>query len=437
MGHLSGKDIYRKLGRKIDGLTMRAPWNDALRSILEELYTADEADVVVRMPYVLSPFDRVQELTGVPAARLKYVLERLCEKGLVVDLHVNGGFHFMPSPLVVGIFEFTMMRTGVNAPLKTVARMFHEYISDSSAFYAANSGGDMRVSVMRSLPHEEAVELSGHVEVLDYEKASAIVMEADRFSLGTCSCRHEKLHAGEKSCDVPLEKCSSFGISAEYLVRHGLARKSSRTEMLENIARSREMGLVLNADNVKKNITFICHCCKCCCNTLLGISRHGYPNTIVTSSLIAHIDREKCRGCGKCVEACPIQGIDMSHAPESPELNRKKAVVDSSICLGCGVCVLQCSRKAVTLNRREQRVLHPETSFERVILQCLERGTLQNQIFDNPSAVTHKVMRGIIGGFLRLPPVKRALMSDALRSNFLRVMERGARLQDKAWVLNI
>jgi len=35
-------------------------------------------------------------------------------------------------------------------------------------------------------------------------------------------------------------------------------------------------------------------------------------------------------------------------------------------------------------------------------------------------------MRGIVGGFLRLPPVKRALMSDTLRSRFLSAMAAGA-----------
>ena len=54
MGHLVGKDIFRELGRKIDGLETRAPWNDKLHAILKELYTAEEADVVVKMPYGLS-----------------------------------------------------------------------------------------------------------------------------------------------------------------------------------------------------------------------------------------------------------------------------------------------------------------------------------------------------------------------------------------------
>jgi len=70
-------------------------------------------------------------------------------------------------------------------------------------------------------------------------------------------------------------------------------------------------------------------------------------------------------------------------------------------------------------------VLHPESTFERVIPQCLERGTLQNQLFDNPRSMPHGVMRGIVGGFLHLPPVKKALMSDALRSTFLNALISG------------
>jgi ferredoxin len=120
---------------------------------------------------------------------------------------------------------------------------------------------------------------------------------------------------------------------------------------------------------------------------------------------------------------------------ENPQTKKKKdAVVDTSICLGCGVCSLSCKKGAVSLVKREKRVLHPETTFERVILQCLERGTLQNQIFDNPQSITQKFMRGFVGGFLRLPPVKAALMSDTLRSSFLNAMTNGIRKQGKEWL---
>ena len=77
------------------------------------------------------------------------------------------------------------------------------------------------------------------------------------------------------------------------MVRHGFAREVSKTEMLENIARSRELGLMINADNVQRNVSFMCHCCSCCCNVLLGITAHGYPNMLMTSGYVARSNRER------------------------------------------------------------------------------------------------------------------------------------------------
>jgi len=76
-------------------------------------------------------------------------------------------------------------------------------------------------------------------------------------------------------------------------------------------------------------------------------------------------------------------------------------------------------------DQAREKVIHPETTFERVILQCLERGTLQNQIFDNPDSITQQFMRGFLGGFLKLSSVKKTLMSDLLRSLFLNSMKKG------------
>ena len=216
-----------------------------------------------------------------------------------------------------------------------------------------------------------------------------------------------------------------------------MAKEISKSEMLENIARSKDLKLALTADNVQKNVGFICHCCGCCCNLMLGVSKHGYPNTIVTSNYISKIDQDQCTGCEKCANKCPIQAISMVPI-ENPQTKKpKNAIVDESICLGCGVCALTCHKDAIKLVRREQRVIHPETTFERVILGCLERGTLQNQLFDDPQSVTQQFLRGVIGGFLRLPPVKQALMGDLLRSRFLASLKRGVKRQQKAWLVEM
>ena len=418
MGHMVGKDLYRKLGKKIDGLTIRAPWNETLYNILKELYTEEEADVVVKMPYGLATLDQVEKTTKYDRAKLQPILESLAEKGLVLDLFMKGGYRYMISPMIIGIFEFTMMRTRGELNFKEWAKLFHQYMTEEGNFHHANFRHGEKVSVLRALPWEDSIDDGDYVEILDYEKASAIIDAEKTFCIGVCSCRHEKLHAGVKECDVPLDTCSTFGHGAEWMVGHGLATMVSKEEMIDNLERSKDLGLVLTADNQKQRVGFMCHCCGCCCNVLTGISKFGYPNAVVTSTFIAECDEEQCTECGECVDACSINAISWDNGG-TPQ-------VDQTICIGCGVCGLRCATGAMRLVKREHRVLHPEDMFERVILQCLERGTLQNQMFSDPGRLNHRFMRGVVGGFLKLPPVKRALMGDALRSRFLGMMRRGA-----------
>jgi len=339
---------------------------------------------------------------------------------------------YVPNPLVIGIFEFTMMRTGNDAGSREWAGLLHAYLQGDAQFWDANRG--RIVSPIRALPHEAALAPAACTEILDYERASAIVEEADRFSIGLCSCRHTKHHVGEKKCSTPLDTCSSFGTAADYLIRHKMAREVSKSEMLENLARSRELGLVLSADNVKRGVTFICHCCACCCETILGITRFGCSGALVTSNFTPAHDKESCEGCGRCVMRCAVRAISMVPAKRPRDHKRKEPRIDAERCIGCGVCALKCESRALSLVKCSRRVLTPESTFERVILQCLEQGTLADQIFDDPRSKSQAWLRGFVGGFLRLTPVKKALLGETLRSRFLAAMTAGVLWQGKGWV---
>ena len=61
--------------------------------------------------------------------------------------------------------------------------------------------------------------------------------------------------------------------------------------------------------------------------------------TKTRSNLKAFINKNKCTGCGNCIEMCPYGAI----------IIHGKALVDPSTCTGCGLCISQCPRNAITL----------------------------------------------------------------------------------------
>jgi ferredoxin len=95
------------------------------------------------------------------------------------------------------------------------------------------------------------------------------------------------------------------------------------------------------------------------------------------------------------------------------------AVVDQNVCLGCGVCVRSCPKDVIHLKRRAIQVITPVNSTHRFILQAIEKGTLQNLIFDNQAFANHRAMAAVFGVILKLPPIKQILASKQFKSIYL------------------
>ena len=99
--------------------------------------------------------------------------------------------------------------------------------------------------------------------------------------------------------------------------------------------------------------------------------------------------------------------------------HEKKAVVNEELCLGCGVCARNCPTKAIRLERRPVQIITPVNSTHRFVLQAIEKGTLQNLLFDNQAFASHRAMAQIFGSILKLPPIKQALASKQFKSVYL------------------
>ena len=182
------------------------------------------------------------------------------------------------------------------------------------------------------------------------------------------------------------------------------------------LKRSYESNLVQIGENVRESPAFICQCRGCCCEALQAARRVAPMQPVATTNYIPHIREEKCVGCGKCEKVCPVLAMKLEKKGEE---GRKRAVFDSEICLGCGVCARNCAVGAIQMERRPVQIITPVNSTHRFVLQAIEKGTLQNLVFDNEAFADHRALAAVFGTILKLPPVKQALASRQFKSIYL------------------
>ncbi|MGZ8448318.1 MAG: ATP-binding protein [Candidatus Deferrimicrobiaceae bacterium] len=411
MGHVrNGHGVYGRLQKRLDRYPIGAPPADALYEILKRLYTEEEAEIGSRMPVRFADIAGIARRTGKSPDALRPVLERMAEKGLVMDFEHKGKVEYILSPTLLGFFEFTFMRVRNDLPQKELARYMVEYVHDRPDLARSVLAG--KVQAGRTLVHESAVDPEDATRILDHERAEQIIREAKAWAVSLCYCRHVMEHEG-RACEQPREVCTTFNAAADFLVRRGLARKISREEMQDIFAATREAGLVHIGDNVKRRPAFVCHCCGCCCAMLSAINRFKMFDAVITSPFLAAIDAGKCDGCGTCAKKCPIVAIEVRG-----EGTEAKAAVSGESCLGCGVCKPACAKGALSMEPRKERVVVPETAWHLAVLMAIERGKFQNLLFDDFERLDHAALRVITRIVVGLPPVKKALLAGQVRSRF-------------------
>ena len=415
MGHITSKDAYRNLEERINWFTQGAPPSASLYKILQVLYTEDEAKWVALLPVRPFTAKKAAKIWNTSEVKAVAFLEHLCQKALLLDSFHEGVRKFVMPPPMAGFIEFALMRTRGDIDQKYLSELYYQYMNVEEDFvkdlFFATDTHLGRVYVQ-----EPVLMNDNTVHILDYEKASHIIEQASHIGLGTCYCRHKMLHIGEP-CEInaPLDVCLTFGNVARSLAENGQhARLIDKKEAMNVLERSYEANLVQIGENVRENPAFICNCCGCCCEALQAARKFSPMQPVATTNYIPDISKE-CVGCGKCKAICPILAISM----ESGREGKAVAQIDNQICLGCGVCVRNCPTNAIKLIPREMQIITPVNSTHRFVLQAIEKGTLQNLIFDNQAFANHRAMAAVLGVILNLTPFKQMLASKQFKSIYL------------------
>jgi|LGOV01.1.fsa_nt_gb Na+-translocating ferredoxin:NAD+ oxidoreductase RNF subunit RnfB len=425
MGHNTAKKGYDKLVKRLNKFPQGVPPSEALFKILNVMFSEEEARLVSLLP--LKPFTAktASKAWKKSEEESTEILTELASRALLIDIDIDGNPTYSLPPPMAGFFEFSMMRVGGKLDQKVLAELFYQYINVEDDF--VKELFTMPTPLGRAFVQEETIEDKG-IYVLDYEKATNVIKTASHIGVGTCYCRHKKEHIGE-ACDAPMEICMTFNNTAASLIKYGYAKKITEEECLDLLEVAKKHNLVQFGENVQNNVAFICNCCSCCCEALVGAREVGVSQAINSSNFIAHIIDELCTGCGRCVDVCPVEALSLV-SKHSTSKRKKIAKLTEENCIGCGVCVRVCKPDAIEMNEREMKVFTPIDLTHRVVLEAIERGKLQNLIFDNQAHFNHRILASILGVILKLPPMKQVMASKQVKSKYItKLIERSRKKQ--------
>ena len=226
--HLGSKSSIVPLIDRLNKYPIGLVDSDKLREILALLFDEREAFVASRFPLEEATLPELVRLTKIPAGELLPLLERMADKGLVMDMPYGGEVYYLLLPGLIGFFEFTFMKNRTDLPLERLAQLMREYLEESQSKEFFGS----KTPLTRSLLYEEHIPVTS--EVTSYDRAREIIREAGFGAVGMCYCRHKKEHLDETCAKgAPVDGiCISLGSAARFMARRGFAVEKSVDELL-------------------------------------------------------------------------------------------------------------------------------------------------------------------------------------------------------------
>lgn len=345
--------VYDDLYKKFTVTPTGVPKKEKLLEILKILFTPEEAELAVILPFMPTPLSAIAEAAGMDSESAQRALSHMADKGLVYAAEEEGTPVFMLFGVSWTLFKFPLMNEVPGVDYERLKRLCREFLAEDTLIgeNTLNAEGK-HVPIGRILPIQE--NLSSETEVLPQDRVYRYIDQAERISVGPCACRRIV-----GACDAPREVCMAFGYQAKYLAERKMARLIGRDEAKEIHRMASEAGLVSVTSNTRDEVGSICHCCPCCCAQLGAATRHGRYDLVPKGAFIASIDEALCNGCGSCFDKCPMRAILWEDGG-----NGGTACIDLEKCIGCGLCVSSCPEGALSLVQRSPLPDVPKDVFE-------------------------------------------------------------------------
>ncbi len=355
--------MSEKLWQKVAKILVKAGGNplfqanDTMITLFKTLLNEEQAEFLLNFRNPKMTFARLKEKTGMEDRGLSTMLNSLMDEGIIFDMPKkdpnNSEYHLLaPIP---DIFEYSLVKKNTTEKRKKLAKIYDKILEEAGELTHKNYETllsifkDKMPAFTRILPIDKELIIPKE-ETLPFFEASKVIDRYDTISLSQCPCKLDKELLGDP-CKATTDhfRCLHFGHIGRYFIEHGFGKPISREEAKKVLLEAEKDGLVHKAFHydfdLDKEENAICNCCKCCCIIFQSYYRGIWPYH-TKSSYIAELDENKCKGCGACVEKCPIEAITLIDG---------KSRTDNNKCLGCGVCVNQCPENARVLRKTDLR----------------------------------------------------------------------------------
>ncbi len=312
---VTNKENLLKLGKKmtdritfklgIEKLTEESPEYWGLVKVLDDDMVNIALSMKQRVPMSLEEISKSSGWSDLKVLEAK--LQEMSVVGLIEYNWENEDHHkqYVLPLFVPGAAEFLNMRMELVKDHHEVCDFFEAMARlplEAVTPMVPPGGGGIGMHV---IPVEKAIPAES--QSVSVEHLSHWLKKYKDFAVGVCSCRRCQSIRGEGSGDPEDLWCIAVGDAAIYCDETGKdGKRISYEEVMEILQRAEEEGYVHQITNIdgENKIFAICNCAPGVCFALRTSQLFNTPN-LSRSAYRAHVDKEKCVACGKCVEVCP------------------------------------------------------------------------------------------------------------------------------------